>query len=128
MQKKINSAKGNFEVNLEPQKDDVAPAGRMIINKTYNGGLEGSGAGQMISKRTMGGGAVYYAIEEFIGDVDGKKGSFTLTHKGVMDKDSQSLEVLIMEGSGTDELENITGSMSIEQESGTHIYELKYSL
>ena len=66
-QEKTMSAKGKFEVNLELQNDDVAPAGRMLINKSYSGGLEGSGVGQMISKRTENGVAVYYAIEEFTG-------------------------------------------------------------
>lgn len=127
-QEKTMSARGKFEVNLEPQKDDVAPVGRMIINKSYKGGLEGSGIGQMISKRTEGGVAVYYAIEEFAGTVDGRNGAFTLAHKGVMDNDSQSLEVLVLQGSGTGELENITGSMSIIQEGGVHTYELKYNL
>jgi len=121
-------ARGKFEVNLEPQKNDAVPAGRMIINKSYSGGLEGSGIGQMISKRAEGGAAVYYAIEEFTGAVDGKKGAFTLVHKGVMNKDSQSLEVLVLEGSGIGELKNITGSMSILQEGDTHTYELKYNL
>ena len=125
---KIMSATGKFEVNLEPQNNDTAPAGRMIINKSYSGVLKGSGVGQMISKRTERGISVYYAIEEFTGTVDGKNGGFTLMHKGLMSKDSQSLEVLIMDGSGKGELENISGSMSIAQEGGTHTYELKYSL
>lgn len=128
-QKSLMSAIGKFEVNLEPQKDDAAPAGRMIIKKSYSGALIGSGVGQMISKKTESGSAVYYAIEEFTGSVDGKNGAFTLVHKGIMDKNSQSLEVLILEGSGKGELENITGSMSITiQEDGTHLYELKYKL
>jgi len=127
-QEKTMSAKGKFEVNLELQNDDVAPAGRMLINKSYSGGLEGSGVGQMISKRTENGVAVYYAIEEFTGKVDGKIGSFTLVHKGVMNKDSESLEVLILDGSGAGELESIAGSMIIIQEGGVHAYELKYDL
>ncbi len=121
------SAKGQFEVNLVPQEDEN-PAGRMLINKTYIGNLEGSGVGQMISKRTPTGEAVYYAIEEFSGLLDGKKGSFTLVHSGSMNKESQSLSVLILEGSGDDELKNISGSMKIIQEGGNHSYDLDYTL
>ena len=127
-QEKIMSAKGKFEVNLEPQKDEDAPAGRMIIKKTYSGDLIGSGVGQMISKRTGGGSAVYYAIEEFAGKVNGKSGAFTLIHKGFMSKESQSLDVVILEGSGEGELKNITGTMSIVQDGGNHTYELNYKL
>lgn len=121
-------AKGPFEIKLEPQKDESAPAGRMIINKTYSGDLVGSGIGQMISKRTVSGSAVYYAIEEFVGMVNGKSGSFTLGHRGVMSKESRFLEVIILDGTGEGELNNITGSMKIIQEGGNHSYELTYEL
>lgn len=122
------SAKGKFEVNLEPQKDEDAPAGRMIIKKTYSGDLIGFGVGQMISKRTDGGSAVYYAIEEFAGKLNGKRGAFTLIHKGFMSKESQSLDVVILAGSGEGELKNINGTMSIVQDGGNHTYELNYKL
>ncbi len=122
------SSKGKFEVNLEPQTDGNAPAGRMIINKTYSGDLIGTGVGQMISKRTASGSAVYSAIEEFTGNLNGKSGTFTLIHKGFMSKESQSLEVVILEGSGEGELKGINGSMGIVQDDKNHTYELTYKL
>jgi hypothetical protein len=99
----------------------------MIIDKKYSGDLLGSGIGQMISKRTAGSSA-YYAIEEFKGSVNGKNGSFTLTHSGFMSEDAQSLEVLILDGSGEGELKDISGSMSIIQDDGNHSYVLEYKL
>jgi hypothetical protein len=122
------STTGNFEVDLSPQQDENAPAGRMIINKNYSGGMDGTGTGQMLSKRTDSGVAVYSAIEEFAGSIEGKNGSFTLIHKGYMSSENQSLEITILEGSGTDELKSISGSMTITQEDGGHQYELNYSL
>lgn len=121
------SAKGGFEVDLAPQAD-AAPAGRMILNKRYEGDLNGSGIGQMISKRTEDGTAVYYAIEEFSGSVDGKSGAFTLVHQGRMNEDTQSLEVTILEGSGSGEIATITGSMLITQDANGHRYDLTYQL
>jgi hypothetical protein len=121
-------AKGTFEVDLTPQADADSPAGRMVIDKNYLGDMNGSGIGQMISKRTVSGAAVYYAIEEFSGSVKGKSGAFTLIHKGYMSKESQSLEVVILEGSGSGELENISGSMVIVQDANGHTYELTYEL
>ena len=53
------SAFGNFEIKLDPQKDEAAPVGRMIIDKKYSGDMIGTGIGQMISKRTTGGAAAY---------------------------------------------------------------------
>ena len=122
------SANGTFEVDLTPQEDEGSPAGRMLIKKTYQGDMKGSGTGQMISKRTQNGAAVYYAIEEFSGSVKGKTGGFTLVHSGHMSKDSQSLEITILEGSGSGELQDITGSMLIVQDANGHRYELTFEL
>jgi hypothetical protein len=122
------STTGKFEVSLEPQNDDIAPVGRMILNKEYSGGLVGVGVGQMISKRTGGGTAAYSAIEEFEGSVDGKTGGFTLIHSGQMSAQGQTLEVTILSGSGVGELSGISGSLEIIQEDKEHKYVLYYEL
>ena len=82
----------------------------------------------MLSKRTESGAAVYYAIEEFTGTVNNKSGAFTLLHEGVMTSDSQSLSVKILEGSGSGELNTISGSLEIIQSDDSHNYKLDYSL
>lgn len=120
------TASGSFDVSLTPQKEDQYAAGRMLIEKTYSGDLKGSGQGQMLSKRTDAGVAVYSAIEEFSGTLDGKSGGFTLFHNGYMSAESQSLEITIIEGSGSGELSGITGKLSIEQSGGEHSYTLHY--
>ena len=122
------SSNGSFEITLIPQLEDEEPVGRMTINKLYQGDMEGTGLGQMISKRTEDGTAIYFAIEEFSGSIDKKSGAFTLVHKGSMDTKSQSLEIFILEGSGTDQLKSISGSMNIIKDSDVHTYELNYEL
>ena len=121
-------ASGNFNVALDPQKDEHAPVGRMCIDKDYFGEMLGKGIGQMISKRTESGTAVYSAIEEFEGTINGKSGTFTLFHLGKMSSTEQSLDILIVSGSGQKELTGIEGSLSIVQEGGTHKYTLEYTL
>ncbi|HLR26894.1 MAG TPA: DUF3224 domain-containing protein [Fodinibius sp.] len=122
------TAKGKFEVQLKPQNDDEVPAGRMLINKSYKGTLEGMGRGLMISKRLENGTAAYFAIEEFSGQLDDKSGGFTLLHRGSMNAESQSLDITVLEGSGSGELRGISGTMNIVQEEGKHFYELDYTL
>ncbi len=100
----------------------------MTIDKIFSGGMSGTGKGQMISKRIEGGAAVYYAVEEFTGSVEGKNGTFTLLHNGFMNSDTQTLEIKILEGSGGDELHTISGSMSIHRDAEGHTYELSYTL
>ncbi len=122
------SVSGTFSVELTPQVDDGFSAGRMLIKKSYVGGLTASGTGQMISKRTEAGAAAYYAIEEVSGSLEGKKGSFTLVHKGIMDGESQTLEITILRGSGSGELQSISGSMVITQDENGHQFQLSYEL
>lgn len=119
---------GSFDVNLTPETDDDLPAGRMQIKKAYSGGLVGAGLGQMLSKRTESGMSVYSAVEEFIGDVDGKTGSFTLFHVGKMSASGSELEIIVVSGSGTGALKNITGTMTITQDNGQHFYTFDYQM
>ncbi|WP_394176539.1 DUF3224 domain-containing protein [Thalassotalea litorea] len=119
-------ATGNFEITMEPQADDIAPVGRIIITKTYAGDLSGIGNGQMISKRTADGHAAYAAIEEFTGTLADKKGGFTLLHQGLMSPDSQQLQIQIVEGSGHGALTGITGTLDIIQSEQGHSYQLHY--
>lgn len=121
-------ATGTFEIELSPQDDAVAPAGRLLISKTYIGDMTGSGIGQMISKRTEGGTAAYFAVEEFSGSLDGRSGGFTLLHRGQMDGQSRSLTVTVLPGSGSGELKNVSGELTITQDSSGHSYELVFDL
>ncbi|REL27830.1 DUF3224 domain-containing protein [Thalassotalea euphylliae] len=120
------TATGSFSVKLDPQQDRKTPAGRMLISKVYSGDIVGTGIGQMISKRTESGNAVYYAIEEVSASLAGKKGTFTLLHSGVMSVQGQQLSIQVMSGSGTGELAGISGDCIIEQKDGEHFYQFNY--
>ncbi|MFQ3245758.1 MAG: hypothetical protein ACI9SP_002406 [Arenicella sp.] len=122
------SVNGSFDVIMEPQQDRDTPVGRMLIKKQYSGGLSGSGLGQMLSKRTERGTALYLEIEEFEGSLDGRVGSSTLVHNGFMSAEAQRLEVKILQDSGSGELKNISGSMEINQADGGHQYTCSYQL
>lgn len=119
-------AQGTFEIDMTPHADKEAPVGRFTLDKLYQGDMVGKGIGQMISKRFENGVAVYYAIEEFSGEVMGKKGAFTLIHKGFLNNESQSLEIVILDGSGSNELVSIEGTMDITNKDGVHGYALEF--
>lgn len=82
----------------------------------------------MISKRTESGAAMYFAVEEFVGTLNGKSGGFTLMHQGKMSTEGSSLDIIILSGSGRGELTGITGTYTIVQDEGGHTYELTYEL
>ena len=129
-----NIVTGQFTVALTPL-DGYAKGknginlGRMSIDKTFTGKLNASSQGEMLSAMTpVQGSAGYVAIEQVIGELEGKKGSFVLQHFGTMDKGQDSLILTVIPDSGTDELEGLTGSMKIRIENGVHHYDFQYTL
>lgn len=124
-----NEATGTFEVKLAPTGSGDGPIGTMSIDKTFHGDLHGTSLGQMLSFRSgVEGSAGYVAMERVTANLDGRKGSFTLQHSGLMDKGAQSLTVIVVPDSGTDGLEGLTGTMNIIVTPGRHDYSFCYSL
>ena len=121
-------ATGTFEVKLTPQP--VADGlGRMTIDKTFSGDLEGSSVGEMLSAMGgVNGSAGYVAIEKVSGKLGGRGGTFVLQHSGSMDRGTPSLVVTVVPDSGTGELAGLTGKLGIRIEGGQHFYDFEYSL
>ncbi len=121
-------ATGTFEVETTPIADDAAP-GRMSIAKQFSGDLTGSGTGQMLTAITATEGSMaYVAVEVVAGTLEGKHGSFTLVHTGVMERGASSLSVTVVPDSGTEELTGLAGTMAIDIVDGEHRYTFDYDL
>ncbi|MFP3426057.1 DUF3224 domain-containing protein [Pseudoalteromonas sp. SIMBA_162] len=129
-----NIVTGQFKVALAPldgyaKGQNGINLGRMSIDKTFTGKLNASSQGEMLSAMTpVQGSAGYVAIEQVIGELEGKKGSFVLQHFGTMDKGQDSLILTVISDSGTDGLEGLAGSMKIRIENGVHYYDFQYTL
>lgn len=126
-------ATGTFalQMKMEPGLDlgDGVQTGSFRFDKQFSGALAATSVVQMISAGNPAtGSAAYVAIERIAGTLDGRSGSFMTCHRGIVDDGDASLEVVIVPGSGSDELEGIRGGMTIRIEAGTHHYELDYSL
>ena len=67
--------------------------------------------------------AGYVAIEQVIGNLSGKSGSFVLQHFGTMDKGKDSLILEVVPGSGSEELAGLEGEMIINIAEGQHFYQ-----
>lgn len=122
-------AAGTFDVTLVPQADAENPVDRMSIDKVFHGDIEGTSKGTMLA--SMGsepGSGAYVAIEKVTGTLHGKRGTFALHHVGVMNRNAQSLTVLVIPDSGTDELKGITGSLKIIIDGKKHSYEFDYTI
>ena len=128
-QGKSMHAAGTFDVTLVPQADAENPVGRMSIDKVFHGDIEGTSKGTMLA--SMGsepGSGAYVAIEKVTGTLHGKRGTFALHHVGVMNRNAQSLTVLVIPDSGTEELKGITGSLKIIIDGKKHSYEFDYTV
>lgn len=127
-------AAGEFQVKLQPM-DFYAKGteginfGRMTIDKTFSGALEAISKGEMLSAMTpTKGSAGYVALEQVIGSLSGKKGSFVLQHFGTMNRGKDSLVLEVVPDSGSGELTWLSGKMLINVENGKHLYEFEYEL
>ena len=72
--------------------------------------------------------AGYVAIEEVTGTLHGKSGSFALQHFGAMHAGAFELNVRVVPGSGTGDLEGIAGTLTIIIDGRNHSYALEYTL
>lgn len=127
------TAQGTFEVKTAPLPADDATAatsiGRYSLDKTYHGALEGASAGEMLGAgNPKTGTAGYVAIEQVTGKLNGKAGSFALQHFGTMQGGAFDLNVRVVPGSGTGDLEGIAGTLTIIIAGGKHSYTLEYTL
>lgn len=122
-------ATGPFEVKLTPMDGFTPEVGRMSIEKTFHGGLEATSRGEMISvlDRSLGSGA-YVALERVTGVLGGKSGSFSLVHRGLMNRGAPSLTVEVVPDSGGGDLAGLTGAMTIVIDAGKHSYVFDYAL
>lgn len=126
-------AEGPFEVKLSPQplhEEAAGLFGRMAIDKRFRGDLDAASRGEMLAGGTaVQGSAGYVAFEKVQGVLDGRRGSFLLLHRGVMDRGAADLSIDVVPDSGTEELLGLSGRMSIEvREGGAHFYRFEYAL
>jgi hypothetical protein len=124
----VMTARGTFEVKLAPLSTDPT-LGRMSLDKTFDGDLDGASRGEMLTGMTaIKNSAGYVAIEQVTGKLAGRTGSFILMHTGTMNRGAQHLVITVVPDSGTGELTGLSGTMTIQIEAGKHSYELEYTV
>ena len=123
-------AKGSFDVTITPQESAAdAPVARMLLYKEFHGDLEAIAHGEMLAaSEPLTGAAVYVAIDRVTGTLHGRSGSFLMAHRGIANADGQALDIVIVAGSGTGQLEGIKGTVGIEIKGKEHVYGVEYEL
>lgn len=123
---------GAFDVKMSPQaavENEETSIGRMLLDKTFHGDLDATSKGQMLAHMTsVKGSAGYVAIEKVTGTLQGRKGSFVLQHSGTMNRGDATLILKVVPDSATEELEGLTGDMTITITDGKHFYGFEFHL
>jgi uncharacterized protein DUF3224 len=126
-------ASGTFEVKMTPQSSDEkaesAAVGKFLLEKNFQGDLEGTSKGEMLAVSTpVQGSAGYVAMEQVTGTLNGRTGTFALQHTGTMNRGAPQLSITVVPDSGTGQLAGIAGKMDIQIADGKHFYEFDYTL
>jgi len=122
---------GTFDVKLTPQDDksEDKALGRMTIEKQWHGDLEGTSKGQMLTGGDVTkGSAGYVAIEKFTGTLKGRPGTFILQHTATMTRGQGQLTITVVPDSGTNQLQGLSGKLTIKIDNGKHSYDFEYAL
>lgn len=125
------TAKGPFQVKRAPipVAFDATGLARHSLDKSYNGDLEGTSLGEMVSAGgSVPGSAGYVAMERVTGTLHGRAGTFVLQHSATMNRGTPTLVLTVVPDTGTDGLEGLSGSMRIIIDNGTHQYEFDYEV
>lgn len=126
-------ATGTFDVAMSPEsvsgQTPDPDMGQMRMHKNWQGDLDGTSTGTMIGAGAPArGNAGYIAMEKFTGTLAGHKGSFILQQFGTMTNSNLQMTVVVVPSTGTDQLEGLSGTMTIRTNNGQHYYDLDYSL
>jgi hypothetical protein len=101
---------------------------RVHISRTFSGDLEGSSTAEILIAKSEGGGG-YSGHDLITGTLGGRTGGFVIQHGGIMGPEGISNTGTIVPGTGSGELEGITGEGTLlADEEGNHTLTLRYEL
>ncbi len=108
---------------------DGVKLSRVRVTKTFTGEIEGSSTAALVMAGALEGSAAYVGLEQVVGSINGRSGSFVLHHSATMTKDRQSLSLTVVPDSGTGDLLGLSGQRRIEIDAdGGHTLILDYEL
>ncbi|MBL8715585.1 MAG: DUF3224 domain-containing protein [Myxococcales bacterium] len=127
----MSTAQGTFDVTMRaepPYSDrDGVTLARATFDKTFHGPLAATSEVQFLSVRA-GEHAAYVALERIDGTLEGRAGSFVVTHLARASKEAKTLSIEIVAGTGTGDLVGIEGTMEIQIVEKQHRYTVTYTL
>ena len=128
------TAQGTFEIKDWDEKtyQELDGGGKLTeakVTQKFTGDIEGEGSVIWLMAYTDPKTATFVGIQRVVGSIGGKKGSFLIVTNGVFDGKTAQGDWSLIEGSGTDDLEGISGEGTFGAPHGsTAEYEIDYDL
>lgn len=102
---------------------------RATVRKAFTGDIEGEGLVEYLMMYRKDGTAVFVGLERVTGRIAGKAGSFVLQRTGVFEGGQAKESYSVIPGSGTGELQGLTGDGTSSVGHGMeHPFSLAYEL
>jgi len=99
---------------------------RVIVKKSFDGEeFKGESTGELLMCASTTGAAGYTIMDRFFVRIEGRKGSFVAIHGGMTDE--MKAVGKIVPGSGTEELQGISGTLEFKSDEGGKTIILDYS-
>ena len=87
---------------------------RAVVTKTFTGDIEAEASLEYLMVHRPDGTAAFVGIERVTGTLGGKSGSFVLEHRGTFEGGTAKGICRVVPGSGTGELEGLSGTGGFE--------------
>ena len=130
MEETITRATGSFEVvGWTPSvydEGEVSSLSRVTLTKRYAGDAVGEGTTTLLTASAAHDSAAYVGLERFTGRVLGREGSFVLSHGAIAERGiGGTVTATVVPDSGTGELADLRGAITIWIDGGVHHYALE---
>jgi hypothetical protein len=107
-----------WEENPYNELDDGTKFTRAHIGQRLAGDVEGELSSEVLMFYRADGTAVYTGLDHIVGRVGDRSGSFVLQSTGSYDKAAANSTGTVVPGSGTGDLQGLTGSVTSRSEAG----------
>ncbi|GAA4892567.1 DUF3224 domain-containing protein [Tessaracoccus lubricantis] len=122
------AVEATFEIEITPVDGVLPTTSRFDFAKVWQGAAQGVSKGVMVSAGDPASGtAGYVAMEVFEGTLDGRRGTVAFQQFGSMRGGGQDLRYEIVPGSGSDQLEDVTGTLHLEID-GEGVHHITFEL
>jgi hypothetical protein len=130
----MTTISGRFDLTSwdEEVVDDAEGAKLVRVHntKTFEGGISGTSAAEILQALAQEGSAAYVGIERVSAEIDGRKGTFVLRHcaSGSASGDGD-FRIDVVPDSATGDLTGLRGELAIVRAAdGEHTYTFEYEL